>query len=285
MACEKETILFYNSCMICRMFLSLFFAVSLALAALSENVESNFVESCVAGGSSEKFCECVFSKVEHKYSQAQIDAIELKMRRGKEDLGFSKFVKQASAECDAAMKSGASLGSLAVSEDAQVPEIALSPEEAAALEALGVDADLVQGFAALLLESPEYKNVVVAECAVELLPYLGRKQSEKICDCGYQKLIAGDNWRKLLEILRREDAQKDSLLMEMFLSCMPEKFTPELKKYLMDSCLLAASKKDCSCLVRELDQKFTLAEWLRLALSDSTFLQQYIDKAASLCQE
>lgn len=178
---------------ICLLLLS---CVAFSFGSLSENVRINFISSCEDGGSSSKFCECVFGKVERKYSQKQIDAIELKLRRGHSDLGYAEFVKNASKECDALVKSGKSLGALAVSEETSENSSSLSAEELAALEALGLDSAFAAGMVSALLESPEYRNVFLAECTVEFRSYFGNAQAQESCRCAYGKARFGWECRK-----------------------------------------------------------------------------------------
>lgn len=278
---------------------------AISFAALSEEVRDNFIGSCEEGGSSPAFCGCVFGKVEQKYSQAQIDAIELKMRRGHADMGYTNFVKKASQECDAKLKSGSSLGALAASEDVQnsqaqkasTPQtstgsnakasnaMAFSAEDLAALEALGVDADFAQGVVSALLESPEYKNIFLADCAVEIRPYFGNRQAASTCECAYQKVIANGGVEKLMSLVNQNGELNDSLALEMILPCMPKQYTAEMEKFLMDSCTTVASKEICSCVVRDVKKHFTLEELLRRTVANPTFIQGYVTGAAMRCKE
>ena len=256
----------------------------LAFGALSENVRANFVSSCESGGSSTEFCECVLGKVEKKYSQKQIDAIELKMRRGHSDLGYAEFVKNASKECDAQMKSGKSIGSLAVSEDSPECFGTLSAEELAALEALGLDPAFASGVVSALLESPEYRDVFLAECSVEFRAYFGNEQAQKSCRCAYEKLVSGGNVEKLLS-LSNGGTINDSLVLEMFLPCMPRTFTAEMEKFLMDSCETVASKPVCRCIIKELKSHFTFEQLLRRTIRNPAFIQGYATGAAIRCKD
>lgn len=264
--------------------LFLLFCVALSFAALSENVRTNFISSCEDGGSSPEFCECVFGKVERKYSQKQIDAIELKLRRGHSDLGYAEFVKNSSKECDALVKSGKSLGALAVSEDASENSSSLSAEELAALEALGLDSAFASGMVSALLESPEYRDVFLAECSVEFRSYFGNSQAQKSCRCAYDKLVSDGNVGKLLGLMD-DGTLDDSLALEMFLPCMPKTFTVEMEKFLMDSCETVASKPVCRCIVRELKSHFTFEQLLRRTVQNPSFIQGYATGAAIRCKD
>ncbi len=257
---------------------------ALSFSALSENVRANFVSSCESGGSSTEFCECVLGKVEKKYSQKQIDAIELKMRRGHSDLGYAEFVKNASKECDAQMKSGKSIGALAKSEDTPEESVTLSAEELAALEALGLDPDFASGVVSALLESPEYRNVFLAECSAEFRTYFGNEQAQESCRCAYEKLVSNGNVEKLLG-LASGGTLDDSLVLETFLPCMPKAFTAEMEKFLMDSCETVASKPVCRCIVKELKSHFTFEQLLRRTVQNPSFIQGYATGAAIRCKD
>ena len=266
---------------ICLLLLS---CVAFSFGSLSENVRINFISSCEDGGSSSKFCECVFGKVERKYSQKQIDAIELKLRRGHSDLGYAEFVKNASKECDALVKSGKSLGALAVSEETSENSSSLSAEELATLEALGLDSAFAAGLVSALLESPEYRNVFLAECTVEFRSYFGNAQAQESCRCAYEKLVSDGNVGKLLGLMD-DGTLDDSLALEMFLPCMPKTFTAEMENFLMDSCETVASKPVCRCIVRELKSHFTFEQLLRRMVQNPSFIQGYATGAAIRCKD
>ncbi|MBP5246524.1 MAG: hypothetical protein J6Z31_01530 [Fibrobacter sp.] len=259
----------------------------LTFAALSAEVRENFITSCEEGGSSYDFCTCVFGKVEKKYSQAQIDAIELKLRRGHADLGYSDFVKKSSKECDIALKSGKSLGALAVSEDAKEENAKrnYSVKDLSALESLGIDEEFAQGIISALFESPEYKNIFMADCAVEFRTYFGTKQAVSACECAYRKMVTGGSLEKLMSLIDQKGELNDSLALETFLPCLPKNYTPELEKFMMDSCTTVASKSVCTCIVQDIKKRFTLEELLRRTLKNPAFIQGYATGAALRCKD
>lgn len=266
-----------------------FVCAGVSLAALSSEVRENFITSCEEGGSSNHFCACVFSKVEKKYSQAQIDAIELKMRRGHTDLGYADFIKKASQDCDVQIRSGKALGSLAVSEEAESQNAKksepLSAKEKALFEELGVDAEFAEGILGALFESPEYKSLFVADCAVGIRPYFGSKQAVSTCECSYQKIVANGSVEKLLSLIDQKGELIDSLALETFLPCIPKDYTPEMEKFLMDSCTVVTSKSVCECIVQDVKKQFTLEELLRRTLKNPAFIQGYATGAALRCKE
>lgn len=264
-------------------FALLMFGCALSFGALSETVRLNFLGSCMDGGSSDEFCECVFRKVEGKYSQKQIDAIELKLRRGKSDLGYSEFVKNASTECDAALKSGKSLGALAVSED-NVTDQRLSAEELAVLQGLGIDSSFALGIVNALFESPEYRDLFVAECMLEILPYFGSAQSKKTCQCAYKKIASDGVVEKLLSSMENGE-MNDSAAFEMILPCIPKTWTPEMEKMMMDSCETVASKSVCQCAIKDLESHFTLEKLLRQTFRNPEYIQGYMTGAVLRCKE
>ena len=225
------------------------FGASVAFAALSENVHDNFTSSCIEGGSSPEFCECVFSKVERRYSQQQI-------------------------------------GAMAVSEYAETPEeTELTPEEIATLQALGFDATVAAGFLNALMESPEYKAIFTAECAAELHPFLSPKDAAASCECSYQNLLSNGNLQKILSAIDQNGQLNDSLAAEVILTCLPDHYTPEMEKFLMDSCKTAASEPICRCILQDIKAHLPLQELLRHTISDPGFIQGYTTGAAIKCKD
>lgn len=268
----------------CRRQMKSIFAVLLAAvgvwASLSKDVRDNFIWSCQDGGASEAFCSCVFGKVEKKYTQKQIDAIELKMRRGHSDLGYSEFVKKASEECNAKVHSGASLGAVAAEGDLQNSQSAWE-----GLSAAGLEESFAKEMAGALFSSPEYRVVFLAECAVEFSPYFGKRQSERSCECAYRTLASENGIKKLLETMDGDGNTNYSAALDLFLPCLPKKFTPEMEEFLMDSCQKAAPRKTCQCFVEDIKVHFNLEQFLRRALDDSTFVESYAGKVFDKCKE
>ncbi len=249
-------------------------------ATLSKDVRDNFMWSCQDGGASEAFCSCVFGKVEKKYSQKQIDAIELKMRRGHSDLGYTEFVKKASEECNAKVHSGASLGTVAAEGDLQN-----SRSTSEGLSALGLDESFAKEMAGALFDSPEYREVFLAECTVEFSPYFGKRQTQRSCECAYKKLASENGIEKILEMMDDDGNVNDSIALELFLPCLPKTFTPEMEGFLVDSCQKAAPQKTCECLVKDIKANFTLEQFLRRVMNDSTFIESYGAKISDKCKE
>ena len=62
-------------------------------------VAEEFVKSCVAAGSDEKFCTCVFEKVQSKYSFEEFSVIESKLSAGTPPDDFVEFSGRARAQC------------------------------------------------------------------------------------------------------------------------------------------------------------------------------------------
>ncbi len=263
----------------------LFFAV-FSFAVLSKETHTNFVGSCVDGGSSNVFCECVFKKMEQKYSQSQIDTIELKMQRGQSDPNYSNFVKNASKECESKIKSGASLGAMVANEEKSNPkkQTTLSAGEIGAIENIGLEAAFAQGMMAAMMESPQFKNMFMAQCDTELLPYLGNKQATSTCECSYEKMVSSGYMQKILSSVNAEGKLDDSLTIELFMPCIPKSYTPEMEQFLMNSCQTKSTKNVCSCIVKDIKKNFTLEQLLRKTMDDPTFIEGYATGAAMRCK-
>lgn len=62
-------------------------------------VDDEFLKSCTAAGSSDKFCACMLEKVKNKYSFEEFSAIEAKITAGAPPEEFVEFSGKAKAEC------------------------------------------------------------------------------------------------------------------------------------------------------------------------------------------
>ena len=163
--------------------------------------------------------------------------------------------------------------------------LSLSAKEKALFEELGVDAEFAEGILGALFESPEYKSLFVADCAVGIRPYFGSKQAVSTCECSYQKIVANGSVEKLLSLIDQKGELIDSLALETFLPCIPKDYTPEMEKFLMDSCTVVTSKSVCECIVQDVKKRFTLEELLRRTLKNPAFIQGYATGAALRCKE
>lgn len=263
----------------------LFFAV-FSFATLSKETRTNFVSSCIDGGSSSVFCECIFKKMEQKYTQSQIDAIELKMQNGQSDLGYSNFIKSTSKECNAKTKSGTSLGAMAANENKnnQKAQSTLSSGDFEAMENMDIEAVFAQGMMAAMIESPQFKNMFIAQCDTELIPYFGKKQAKSTCECSYEKILSSGYIEKILSTIDEEEKLEDSLTVELFMPCIPKTYTPQMEQFLMSSCQTKATKNICNCIVKDIKKSFTLEQLLRKTLTDPTFIESYATGAAMRCK-
>lgn len=64
-----------------------------------EAVVDEFLKSCMAAGSNEKFCACMLEKVQGKYSFEEFSVIEAKINAGTPPDEFVEFSGKARAAC------------------------------------------------------------------------------------------------------------------------------------------------------------------------------------------
>ena len=97
--------------------------------------------------------------------------------------------------------------------------------------------------------------------------------------------MANGSVEKLLSLIDQKGELIDSLALETFLPCIPKDYTPEMEKFLMDSCTVVTSKSVCECIVQDVKKRFTLEELLRRTLKNPAFIQGYATGAALRCKE
>ena len=88
-----------------------------------------------------------------------------------------------------------------------------------------------------------------------------------------------------MSLIDQKGELNDSLALETFLPCLPKNYTPELEKFMMDSCTTVASKSVCTCIVQDIKKRFTLEELLRRTLKNPAFIQGYATGAALRCKD
>lgn len=191
-------------------------------------------------------CECVLDKLQLRYSEETYQKLDSDLRRGMEHPDFVKYISDASTECDLAVKSPETEppAESDFSQDLSAPAVGVSEAEAT---------EFVNNF-----KKNFPKKNFVKECVETTSKFFGTAALQKSCGCAYDKMLS-DKPRFIDMVMRQGyPGQNSSWGAEFKLDCLPEKFTPEIEKNMVNflnevgiplsaaKCIIATTKKEYS---------------------------------------
>lgn len=211
----------------------------------SPMLKFEFMNDC-SENANRDVCECVLEKLQLRYSEETYQKLDSDLRRGMEHPDFVKYISDASTECDLAVKSPET--ELPVesdfSQDLPAPAIGVSEAEAT---------EFVNNF-----KKNFPKKNFVKECVETTSKFFGTAALQKTCGCAYDKMLS-DKPRFIDMVMRQGYLGRDSSWgAEFKLDCLPEKFTPEIEKNMVNllnevgiplsaaKCIIATTKKEYS---------------------------------------
>lgn len=211
----------------------------------SPMLKFEFMNDC-SENANRDVCECVLEKLQLRYSEETYQKLDSDLRRGMEHPDFVKYISDASTECDLAVKSPET--ELPVEsdflKDSPAPAVGVSEAEAT---------EFVNNFK----KSFPKKNFV-KECVETTSKFFGTAALQKTCGCAYDKMLS-DKSRFIDMVMRQGYLGRDSSWgAEFKLDCLPEKFTPEIEKNMVNflnevgiplsaaKCIIATTKKEYS---------------------------------------
>lgn len=191
-------------------------------------------------------CECVLDKLQLRYSEETYQKLDSDLRRGMEHPDFVKYISDASTECDLAVKSPETEppAESDFSQDLPAPAVGVSEAEAT---------EFVNNF-----KKNFPKKNFVKECVETTSKFFCTAALQKSCGCAYDKMLS-DKPRFIDMVMRQGyPGQNSSWGAEFKLDCLPEKFTPEIEKNMVNflnevgiplsaaKCIIATTKKEYS---------------------------------------
>lgn len=210
----------------------------------SPMLKFEFMSDC-SENANRAVCECVLEKLQQRYSEETYQKLDADLRRGMEHPEFVKYVSDASTECDAAVKPTESVFPV----DGDFSQDSPAPAGISKAEATEFVNNFRKNFP---------KKDFVKECAEPTANFLGKAASQKFCGCAYDKMLS-DKPRFTYMVMRQGYPGQDSLWgAEFMLDCVPEKFTPEIEKNMVNllnekgiplsaaKCIVATTKKEYS---------------------------------------
>ncbi|WP_407442124.1 hypothetical protein [Fibrobacter sp.] len=253
----------------------------------SESTQSEFLKSC--GENVEKpICECVLKKLESKYSEDQFKNNEDRLQAGIEDKAYVQFVVDATTTCGMEYESKASLTPENPSQPAAsagaAPSAKASTQSTAPMEMSEMEMLVLMA----IVDNKDFKKRFVNECVDEAKDYLGKKQAKQSCNCSYGRITKDPNvMGALLGSIDKGGniADFEKWGYNVIAPCLPDTFTPEMEKALMDECKdeVKDGKKVCKCVVNDIKKRYTVKTLLKAAFEDEKNLELELKGVAAQC--
>ena len=234
--------------------------------------ERQFINEC-AKGANEAICHCVLGKLQLRYSEDEYKKLDADLSRGIELPDFVKYITNASVECDAeyadttqeptpsnCTNEAPVIGdSFAGTLDSKVPK--------------GMSEEEVKAFVKEFKKNLSKKDFL-QECSANMNKFLGPTASKKSCGCFYDRLTSDEE--RLTRVFMEKGLPADNYTWanEYLVECVPEKFTPEIEKnlvnYLNETGVPLSIGK---CLISTIKREYTLKSFFKASFEDEEGMQ------------
>lgn len=247
----------------------------------SESTRSEFLKSC-AEGVETPICECVLKKLELKYTEDQFKNNEQSLKLGVEDKAYVQFIVDATTTCGESHDAKAAQAQ--TTPVAAVPSQKASAQSAVSSQMTEIELAIIKA----IVDNKDFRNRFVDECIDEADDYLGRKQAKQSCNCSYDRIMKDPNViTSLLGSVSSDGKMADfeKWGYNVIAPCLPDQFTPEMEKALMNECKdeVKDGKKVCTCVVKEIKNRYTVKTLLKAAFEDEKKLEMDMMGLAAQC--
>ena len=199
--------------------------------AFSEKTQQQFIQDCSANAY-EQVCLCVLGKIQQTYSEKEYLKLDASLRKGYGDYEFESFISSAVNDCDEQYASS-------------LPKV--SEEYATA-------------YADTLLKNIGKKKEYIPECTPIYKDIYGPTAAKQVCGCLYDR-FTGDRARLIKTFMTDGipgDNDNDEWGMDYSFECLPDKFTPEIEKNLVNFLNQQGLPKSTSqCFVKSIKKEYS----------------------------
>lgn len=243
-------------------------AVSAFSAKYSADTRSNFLIGCLSGAD-RAACDCVLQKLESRYSEAEFKRVQNQVLAGKSDPKYADFLAKKKRECGikelpVASKPAAETPVTAAETPATQPAttpaaqpVNISPSERMLLQ--------------LFLSNRDLRDSFVVACVKEASGYLGNAQSNKTCQCAFERAVQNDTLLYLLMGAANGNGEAKDLGeggFRLISQCLPDQFSVEMEKSIVAECMKAVrggNEKRCTCALNHIKKTYTVQSLLQQA--------------------
>ena len=220
----------------------------------SEATQQAFIKDC-SENANEWVCGCVLARLQGSYSEKEYLKLDADLQKGHEDYNFMSFLSKSVEECDEEYEAAAS----------QITE-----EDAKA-------------YVDTLLKNLK-KNDYLLECSADFLDIHGKKGANKICGCVYNHIVKDKS--RLVQVVLKDGfpGSNDEWGMDYVLECLPDKFTPEIEKNLIEFMNQKGLPKSIGqCMLNVIKKEYSLKAFAIAAKKEKDKLLSVFMLKASQC--
>jgi len=251
--------------------------VAVFAAKYSADTRSNFLIGCLSGAD-RAACDCVLQKLESRYSEAEFKRVQNQVLAGKSDPKYADFLAKKRRECGIKDQPVASKPTPASSATAAEPLSAAQPAATSAAAPAATSAAQSVNISPsermllqLFLSNKDLKDSFVVECVKEANGYLGSIQSNKTCQCAFDRALQNDTLLYLLMKVANGSGEVKDLGeggFRLISQCLPAQFTAEMEKAIVAECLKSVrggNEKRCTCAFNHIKKSYTVQSLLQEA--------------------
>lgn len=240
--------------------------------------ELKFVNDCKEDAN-ENVCRCVLEKIKGQYSEKEYNQIDYDLGKNIPHSDFVKFVTKASHECDAENTSTRVDSKI---EDVPENDIGFNAETATNGGSEGLSEEAAREYVDNVIKNIP-KKTFVSECIDEPKKLLGEKNAKNVCGCAYDHMV-NDKPRFIAYVMENGIPEDDSWGAEYMIECLPEKFTPEIKKNLINTLNTEGIPKSVAqCIVSTIEKEYSLKNFVAASLAKKESTMALFGLMATKC--
>lgn len=220
----------------------------------SEATQQAFLKDC-SENANEWVCGCVLGRLQGSYSEKEYLRLDAEMQRGDQDYNFTSFLSDAVTACDKEYEEASS---------------AITEEEAKA-------------FVDEWMKTTKRRDYV-DEIPLRLIEAFGKNTARKMRGCVYDNIVK--DRERFVQIIMEEGYPEDNKMwgINYMLDCIPERFTPEIEKYLIKSMNQLGMPKSLSqCVLKFIKKEYSLKSLVASLVDGQERLVLFFEKAAYKC--
>ena len=240
----------------------------------SRSTRLAFIQEC-SENANQDICYCVLDKIQQQYSEKQYLKLDADLRKNINRPDFVAFISKAADTCDARYAENSANNNTQPTILSENQSSKLTKEEA-------------KEYAKVFFKEVS-KNDFVKACSSESKDFYGEKTAFKVCDCAYNHMFSDIPrfTQMVMENGYPNDSNTNTWGKEYMIECAPEKFTPEMKKNLINLMNQKGVPQSVgTCFVKVIEKEYSVQAFITAAKDyfekDPVFMK-YLNERISTC--
>ncbi|SIO28315.1 AgmX/PglI C-terminal domain-containing protein [Fibrobacter sp. UWB11] len=240
----------------------------------SKSTRSTFIQEC-SENANQDICYCVLDIIQQQYSEKQYLKFDADLRKNIKHNDFISFISFAAEICDAEY----TVNNI----DEQALKDYLNENQSSKLTE-----EEANEYVNIFLKDVSKKNFV-SNCAPAAKDFYGEKTASQVCGCAYDHIVS-DVPRFTQFIMNNgypDGTDTSTWGKEYMYECAPEKFTPEMKKNLINLMNQKGVPQSVgTCFVKVIEKEYSVQAFITAAKDyfekDPVFMK-YLNERISTC--